>query len=50
MSDDRERRIDDALSSLVDALIPRQHTDDDDDISENRHENLLDFAKGIINR
>ncbi|KAI9769259.1 MAG: Microtubule-nucleating Tub4p (gamma-tubulin) complex component [Geoglossum simile] len=48
MSDDRERRIDDALSSLVDALIPRRHTDDDDDISDNRHENALDFVKGII--
>ncbi|KAI9778433.1 MAG: Microtubule-nucleating Tub4p (gamma-tubulin) complex component [Geoglossum umbratile] len=48
MSDDRERRIDDALSSLVDALIPRQHTDDDDDISDDRRENALDLVKGII--
>jgi hypothetical protein len=50
MPDDRERRIDDALSSLVDALLPVQQTedDDDDDVTDDRRERALDLAKNTI--
>ena len=50
MSDDRERRIDDALSSLVDALLPVQQTEDNDDVTDDRREHALDIAKSTITR
>ena len=42
MSQDKEQRIDAALASLVDKLIP--------DINDEEHENAVDLAKSILER
>lgn len=42
MSQDREQRIESALASLVDKLIP--------DIDDDEHKNAVDLAKSILAR
>ncbi|KAI9833591.1 MAG: hypothetical protein M1819_003544 [Sarea resinae] len=49
MSDDKARRIDDALSSLVDATIP-SYPGEDEAIADERHDNALDLARNILER
>jgi gamma-tubulin complex component 3 len=48
MADDRARRIDDALASLVDSLLPAP-SDDENDLDA-RHENALELARSIIKK
>lgn len=47
MGDERRRRVDDALSSLVQTFVPPL-PDEDKAIAEERHEEALDLAKSII--
>ncbi len=47
MGDEKAQRLDDALSSLVDTLIPIQHGEDAITADE-RHEDALDLARSII--
>ena len=47
MGDEKAQRLDDALSSLVYALIPIP-TDEDEAIADQRHEDALDLARSII--
>lgn len=49
MSHDREQRIGDALSSLVDTLIP-VIDGEDDAVADERHDNALDLAKNLLER
>lgn len=49
MSHDREQRIGDALSSLVDTLIPIIDGEDDA-VADERHDNALDLAKNLLER
>lgn len=49
MGYDKARRFDDALSSLVDILIPTL-PDEDEVAADERHDDALDFAKGIIEK
>lgn len=47
MSDEKAQRVDDALSSLVDILIPIL-PDDDESIADERHDEALELARSII--
>ena len=47
MGDEKAQRLDDALSSLVDTLIPVL-PDDDEATADERHDDALDLARGII--
>ena len=47
MGDERSRRVNDALSSLVQTFVPPLQ-DEDKAIAEERHEEALDLAKSII--
>lgn len=47
MGDERSRRFDDALSSLVDNLIPGLD-DEDDARADERHDDAVDLARNII--
>ena len=47
MGDERARRFEDALSSLVDNLIPALDGEDEETVDD-RHNDALDLAKNII--
>jgi hypothetical protein len=47
MSDEKAQRVDDALSSLVDILIPIL-PDEDEAIADERHDDALELARSII--
>lgn len=47
MGDDKAKRVGDALSTLVDALIPSAGNEDESAIEE-RREDALELAKSII--
>ena len=47
MGDGRAQRFDDALSSLVENLIPTRE-DEDDATADERHHEALELAKNII--
>ena len=47
MGDERAQRLDDALSSLVDTLIPVLPGEDEATADE-RHDDALDLARSII--
>ena len=47
MADAKAQRYEDALSSLIDNLIPASD-DDDDAIADERHETALDLARTIL--
>lgn len=47
MGDDRAQRLDDALSSLVDTLIP-SFPGEDEATADERHDDALDLARSII--
>ena len=47
MGDEKTQRLDDALSSLVDTLIPVL-PDEDEAIADERHDDALDLARSII--
>lgn len=49
MSQDRERRISDALNTLVNILVPEVDGEDPAEADE-RHENALELAKGLLER
>jgi len=49
MADEKTQRIQDALSSLVDALIPTIPDEDEADADE-RHDNAVDLARSILDR
>ena len=49
MGDEKAQRFNDALSSLVDILIPGL-PDEDEDAADDRHENALEHARNIIER
>ena len=49
MGDEKAQRLDDALSSLVDILIPAL-PDEDDALADQRHDNALDLARSIIEK
>ncbi len=50
MADDRSRRIDDALASLVDSLLPPPSSDEDDNALDERHDNAVELARSILQR
>ena len=47
MGDDKAQRLDDALSSLVDILIPAL-PDEDEAAADERRDDALDLARSII--
>lgn len=47
MGDEKTRRFDDALSSLVDNLLPSVK-DEDEATADERHDDALDLARNII--
>jgi len=47
MSDEKAQRLDDALSSLVNTLIPTL-LDEDEATADERHDDALDLARSII--
>ena len=47
MGDEKAQRLDDALSSLVDTLIPVL-PDEDEATADERHDDALDLARSII--
>ena len=47
MGDDKAQRLDDALSSLVDILIPVL-PEEDEAAADERHDDALDLARNII--
>lgn len=47
MVDEKAQRLDDALSSLVDTLIPPL-PEEDEAAADERHDNALDLARSII--
>ncbi len=47
MGDDRAQRFEDALSSLVDVLVPGL-PDEDEDVADDRHDDALEQARNII--
>lgn len=49
MGDDKAQRLDDALSSLVDILIPAL-PDEDGARADERHDDALGLARSIIER
>ena len=49
MGDDKGQRLDDALSSLVDTLIPL-HPGEDEATADERRDDALELARRIIDR
>ena len=49
MGDEKAQRLDDALSSLVDILIPAL-PDEDEASADQRHDNALGLARSIIDK
>lgn len=49
MGDDKAQRLDDALSSLVDILVPVLPGEDEAS-ADQRHDNALDLARSIIDK
>ena len=49
MGDDKAQRLDDALSSLVDILIPAL-PDEDEAVADERHDDALELARSIIEK
>ena len=49
MGDEKAQRLDDALSSLVDILIPVLPGEDEAS-ADQRHENALELARSIIDK
>ena len=49
MGDEKAQRMDDALSSLVDILIPAL-PDEDEASADQRHDNALELARSIIDK
>lgn len=49
LNEERNQRIDHALSSLVETFLPGDLSEDDESVGE-RHDTLLDRARHIINR
>ncbi len=49
MGDERSRRVDDALSTLIARWVP-QNQDEDDATADERHERTFDLAKNILER
>lgn len=49
MSKTREQRVEDALSQLVERIVPA-YLDEDDEAAGERIRNALDFARGVIER
>lgn len=47
MGDERSRRVDDALATLIARLVP-QNPDEDNATADERHEHNFDLAKNII--
>ncbi|KAI9738322.1 MAG: Microtubule-nucleating Tub4p (gamma-tubulin) complex component [Cirrosporium novae-zelandiae] len=47
MAEERAKRINDALSSLVDSLIP-VYPDDDEEVADERHDNALELARHVV--
>lgn len=47
MGDEKAQRFDDALSSLVDILVPTS-TEEDEVIADEKHEHALHLAKNIL--
>ena len=47
MGDERAQRLEDALSSLVDTLIPFP-PDEDEETADERHDEALALARSII--
>ena len=49
MGDEKAQRLDDALSSLVDILIPALPGEDEAS-ADQRHDNALELARSIIDK
>ena len=49
MGDEKAQRLDDALSSLVDILVPAQ-PDEDEATADERHDDALELARSIIDK
>lgn len=49
MGDDKAQRLDDALSSLVDILIPTL-PDEDEATADERHDHALELARSILDK
>ena len=49
MGDEKAQRLDDALSSLVDILIP-DRPDEDETTADERHDDALELARSIIDK
>ncbi len=49
MGDEKAQRLDDALSSLVDILIPTL-AEEDEAAADERHDDALDLARSIIDK
>lgn len=49
MGDEKTQRLDDALSSLVDILIPTL-PDEDESAADERHDDALELARNIIDK
>ena len=49
MGDEKAQRLDDALSSLVDILVPAL-PDEDEASADQRHDDALELARSIIDK
>ena len=49
MGDSRKQRVDSALSSLIDNLVPRFANEEEAPVDEKR-DDALEWAKGVIDR
>lgn len=49
MGDEKAQRLDDALSSLVDILVPAL-PDEDEATADERHDDALELARSIIDK
>ena len=49
MGDEKAQRLDDALSSLVDLLVPAL-PDEDEATADKKYDDALDLARSIIDR
>lgn len=49
MGDEKAQRLDDALSSLVDILVPTL-PDEDEAAADERHDDALELARNIIDK
>lgn len=49
MGDEKTQRLDDALSSLIDILIPTL-PDEDEAAADERHDDALELARNIIDK